>query len=380
MMKQTLASSLFVLGLSFALGSGQAFAADAPASPPPPPVFNSAEAPAAPVFNPTSDAPAGPTILPGDDANVGTVPQGQPGQEDKDYNAEKMSDSAVAAPSISDEQQIRNGMESAYDEYHSEDYETCGKTTSAILERFPKRKLFWVEYLNGLALEHQELYYPALKSYEAVLKDAPHSTYSNAAKFRIGLCQLKSGQANEAVFTLRDIIENNPRSEYRLQAYVHLGNLYRDRRKWDAAERIYRDIIRLYPETSWAWTSAFYLAETHSHRGDLEPAIRVYNNLVRDPEVPESLRAQARLRIGDLYLSDEKWLEALQTYRMALRDFSDVPGVAVTCEEKMRIATDGRKHSHLAYRQVRTGPHGLAEPEDEQYRLKQEQEKIPYQQ
>src|SRR6185295_17098929 len=132
--------------------------------------------------------------------------------------------------------------------------------------------------------------------------------YSNAASFRVGLCELKNGQEQEAIYTLREIIENNPRSEYRLQAYIHLGNLYRRSRDWRAAQRIYKDLIRLYPNTAWAYNSTMYLAETHAHQGHNETALRIYEKMQTDPSIPLTLRAQAQLRVGDLYLTDEKWL------------------------------------------------------------------------
>jgi tetratricopeptide (TPR) repeat protein len=224
------------------------------------------------------------------------------------------------------------------------------------------------------------MYVPAIEDYQKVKELAPRSTYSNASSFRIGICEAKSGQKTEAIYTLRDIIENNPRSEYRLQAYLHLGNLYRDTRDWKAASRIYKDLIRYYPNTSWAWTSTIYLAETYAHQSNIDGAIRVYQTMLRDPLVPVTLRAQAQLKIGDLYITDQRWLEAIQTYKQALRDFGKVPGVPITCEEKIKVATEGRRWGRVPYRQVKSGIRVYEAPEDENYRLKQQHEKVPYQQ
>lgn len=330
-----------------------------------PPPFVNADVAAAP-------AVAAPSVDPGSAVRT----QAEAPDPFKDNGSDQ---SSVAAPQISDEQQIKNAMEMAYQLYHAEDYDACAKATAAILERYPKKPLYWVRYLNGLSLEHQDLYLQAVDQYEKVKQEAARSTYANAAVFRIGLCQLKGGQEHEAVYTLRDIIENNPRSEYRLQAFVHLGNLYRRTHDWKAAQRIYKDIIKVYPKTSWAWTSTLYLAETHSNQGKNDVAIRVYEGLVRNREVPKTMRAQAQLRIGDLYIAEEQWLEALQTYRVALRDFSDVPGVAVTSEQKMEVATQGRKYGRLPYRAVRRGVTVNGAPADSDYRLKQQAEKVPYQ-
>jgi TolA-binding protein len=330
----------------------------------PPPPFVNAEAPPAPAL-----------VL--EQLDGGTVATGADGTEaDGTFNP---GGSSVAAPQISDEQQIKNAVEMAYQLYHAEDYENCGRATAAILERYPKMRLFWVRYLHALSLEHQDFYTKAIEQYELVRKEAPRSTYSNAASFRIGLCQSKSGQKEEAIYTLREIIENHPRSEYRLQAYLHLGNLYRQTRDWRAAQRIYRDIVRVYPRSSWAWTATLYLAETHSNQGRNETAIRVYEGLERNPDVPKTMRAQAQLRIGDLFIAEEKWLEALHTYRVALRDYSDVPGVAVTSEQKIAVATEGRRYGRVPYRKVNRGVRITEAPPDADYRLRQQQEKLPYQ-
>jgi tetratricopeptide (TPR) repeat protein len=137
-------------------------------------------------------------------------------------------------------------------------------------------------------------------------------------------------------------------------------------------------MIRYYPNTAWAWTSAFYLAETYAHQGKLDTAIKVYAALASNEQAPRNLRAQAQLRIGDLYITDQKWLEALQTYKHTLRDYNDIPGVAVTCEDKLKVATEGRRYGRVPYRQVKTGVHLSEAPPDEGYRLKQQQEKVPY--
>lgn len=348
-----------------ALGSGAGLLR-ADATQPPPPFVNP-DAPAAPMVNPV-------------DAATATAPEATPTADtSRDFNADQASASSVAAPSISDDQQIKNAMDMAYEMYHAEDYDSVCKATAAIMERFPKRNLYWVRYLNALSYEHQDLYRQALDQYQKVMEDAKHSTYSNASSFRIGLCQMKSGQTEEAIYTLRDIIENNPRSEYRLQAYLHLGNLYRQTRDWRSAARIYKDMIRYYHDTSWAWTSMLYLGETHAHQGDNNGAIHVYQALIRDEAAPITLKAQAKLRIGDLYINDQRWLEALQTYKEALRDYNKVPGVASSCEDKIEIATEGRKWGRVPYRQVKTGIRVTEAPEDENYRMKQEQEKVPYQ-
>jgi TolA-binding protein len=335
-----------------------------------------AAAPPPPFVNPDGFPPsaaAGPDGLPsapGAGINPAAAPTAAPTPAGVDLGA--MLDSSVPAPTISDDQQIKNAMDMAMELFHAEDYDSCAKATAALLDRYPKRKLYWVRYLEGLSLEHQDLYDQALDCYQQVLKDAPHTTYANAAAFRIGLCQMKSGDPDEAVYTLRDIIENNPHSEYRLQAYVHLGNLYRNIKDWESADRVYKDLIRFYPNSTWAWTSLMYLAEIDAHRGDDDGAIRDYQLLVDNPQAPDILRAQAMLSIGDLYISDQRWLEALQTYRYALRDFSDVPGVVSTCDEKIPIATDGRKFGRVPYRSVDTGPHIVDQPADENYLLKQE--------
>jgi tetratricopeptide (TPR) repeat protein len=357
------ALGLFVWALTAALN-----AAEAPA-PPPPPFINPDEAAGgAPSTNWTLNGGNPPASPP--------VGNGVPGG---DYVPQGSGSSTVAPPLLSDDQQIRNRMEGVYQLYHAEDYESAGKVLAQLIEAYPKRQLYWVRYVYALCLEHQDLYSLALEQYRKVIEMAPKSTYSNAAAFRVGLCELKNGQEQEAIYTLREIIENNPRSEYRLQAYIHLGNLYRRTRDWRAAQRIYKDLIRLYPNTSWAYNSTMYLAETHAHQGHNDTAVRIYQKMQTDPSIPLVLRAQAQLRVGDLFMTDQKWLEALEAYRIALRDYSKVPGVLTVAQEKMAIATEGRRSGRVPYRPI-TGPRlRTEEPPDAGYQLKQQQESVPYQ-
>jgi tetratricopeptide (TPR) repeat protein len=357
----------FALGLFvWALAGAPSLRAAEPPAPPPPPFINPDEAAGGTQSNnwALTGNPAPTPGAAGSDAAY--VPSGT-------------ENSKVAAPEITDDQKIKNRMDDAYQLYRAEDYENAGKTAAQLVETYPKRQLYWVHYVYALCLEHQDLYGRAVEEYQKVIVQAPKSTYSNASSFRIGLCELKNGQEQEAIYTLREIIENNPRSEYRLQAYVHLGNLYRRSRDWRAAQRIYKDLIHLYPNTSWAYNSTMYLAETHAHQGHNDTAVRIYERLQADTSVPISLRAQAQLRIGDLYLTDQKWLEASNAYRLALRDYAKVPGVLTVAEEKMAIATEGRRSGRLPYRPV-TGPRlRTEEPPDAGYQLKHQQESVPYQ-
>jgi uncharacterized protein YfaS (alpha-2-macroglobulin family) len=120
--------------------------------------------------------------------------------------------------------------------------------------------------------------------------------------------------------------------------------------------------------------------QAHAHQGNGEMDIKVYDNLVHQANAPLVMRANAQLRIGDLYITDQKWLEAIQTYKVALRDYSKVPGIAVTAEQKIEVATEGRKYGRLPYRPVKGGVRAITDsPADEDYRMKQQQEKVPYQ-
>ncbi len=285
----------------------------------------------------------------------------------------------LAAPQISEEAMIRNALDISYQLYHAEDYRAAAQSTSQILEKYPKRKLYWVRYLRALSLEHDGLLDLAIADYKKVRKDAPRSTYSNAATFRQGLCEMKMGLPTEAVFTFRDVIETHPRSEYRLQAYIHLGNLYRTQSNWKAATRIYKDVIRLYPDTSWAHTAMLYLAESYAYEGRYDRAIYVYQSLQQSKSAPVVFKAQAQLRIGEIHMKEKQWQDAISSFRMALRDYSEIPGLALTAEEKIALAQEGRRAGNVPYKTKSRGPSVQSgAPEDSAYRLKQEQEAIPY--
>jgi TolA-binding protein len=342
----------FILFVSVLIGSAALFAADAP----PPPSFN----------------PDGGTPIGGDPnhpEDKGELPSGPAGGGSAE----------VAAPQISEEQMIRNSLEVSYQLYHAEDYEACEKSTAAILDKYPKRKLYWVRYLDALCLEHQDLYDAAIDQFARVKKEAPRSTYAHAAAFRIGLCEIKAHRPGDAIYTLREIIDNDPRSQYRMQAYVHLGNLYRGQRDWKSAQKIYRDLMRLFPETSWAHTSMLYLAESFSYQGKPDKAIKVYEEMQHTTSVPMQYKAQAQLRIGELYMAQKQWEPAIAAFRAALRDYGDIPGLSITADEKIALAQEGRRSGSAPYRSGKNGPRVVNQaPEDESFRLKQQKEAVPY--
>jgi len=326
-----------------------------------------ADTPAPPSFNPDGGTPVGGD--PNHPEDKGDLPN---------YDAKGDEDSDLPAPQISEEQLIKNAMEIAYQLYHAEDYEACAKATSAILDKYPKRKLFWVHYLDALCLEHEDLYAQAVTEYELVKKEALHSTYAHAASFRIGLCDIRLHRNREAIYVLREIIETDPLSEYRLQAYIHLGNLYRQDRNWKSAENIYKDLIRLFPDTSWSHVSMLYLAECYAFSNESQRAIRIYTEMQHTKSVPIEFKAQAQLRIGEIYLGMENWQDAIGSFRIALRDYADIPGISTIAEEKIGMAQEGRRTGNVPYKTGHQPSAVIEGPEDEAYRLKQQNEALPY--
>ena len=236
-----------------------------------------------------------------------------------------------------------------------------------------------MRYLNALCMEHQALYEKAVEQYLLVKKEAPHSTYSNAACFRIAMCQMDLNETNDAIYTLHDIIDTNPRSEYRLQAYVHLGNLYRRSRHWKEAEHIYKDLYRLYPDTSWAYTAMLYLAESYAYEGKPGKAIDIYQGMQRTESVPVIFKAQAQLRIGEIHLNEKHWQESITAFRAALRDYSDVPGIELSAQEKISQAEESRRAGNVTYKNSKGPIQVISDsPTDRDYQMKQEKEVVPY--
>jgi TolA-binding protein len=249
-----------------------------------------------------------------------------------------------AAPQILEEQLIENSMDVAMGLYHAEDYAGVARVTRNILQSYPKRekKLYRTAYLLALAEEHSGQYADAVVNYLSVVKNKPNSGWSNAAQFRVGICQKAMGNDLEAINTFRDIIDFNPRSEYRLQAFVHLGSLYRSQGNWKPAVHIYRDMIRLYPCSEWSWLAMQYLAEAYQRQDKEDEARQLYRRFQQDPCTPRGYAAQAQLRIAEMYLNRGDYQEALNAYMQALDTYSDVPGIKVYAEEKAAQARQGR--------------------------------------
>lgn len=322
---------------------------------------------AAPSFNPSG----------------GTAVGGDPNHPDDkgelpNYDSSDDSDNGMAAPQISEEQLIENSLQVCQKLYHAEDYEGCAKATQIIIDKYPKRKLFWIHYLNALCQEHLEFYDRALSQYEEVKREAGHSTYAHAAQFRIALCLIHLHRRDEAVYTLREIIETDPLSEYRMQAFIHLGNIYREARRWKAAELIYRDLIRLYPGSTWANLSMFYLAECFAFSGETDRAIKVYQQMQVTESLPVEFKAQAQIRIGELYLKEKQWQNSIKAFRIALRDYDDVPGINVMAQQKIALAEDARRYGEVRYQPGQNPGAILQPPADEAFELKQQNEALPY--
>jgi len=238
-------SLLFALALlPFGLPAAEAKVA------PPPPSFSFESSTETSGVQAQAVAPAA-ALAPADSATEADTKLfgGTPGSAEDDGNM-------PAAPAISDEALIANSMEVAYQLYHAEDFQGAAQSCQQIIDRYTHKDLLNVRYLLALSHEHNRAYLEALSQYAYIIKHQPKSTFANAASFRVGLCHLAIGHVEEAVRTFRDIIDFNPKSEYRLQAFIHLGNVYRSQMAWRQCEVIYKDMIRLYPCSTWSATAS----------------------------------------------------------------------------------------------------------------------------
>ena len=289
---------------------------------PPPPEVNPAEIPgqaSAPAFSPEAS------------------PQSDQQEPPSSDNA-----SLPPAPQISEEQMIANSMDVAYQLYHAEDYEGTAQAAQQILDKYPKRNLYYVRYLLALCKEHTGYYREAIRNYQKVMKQEPNSSYSNAAAFRVGVCYGALDDVPDAVNAFRDIIDFNPKSEYRLQAYIFLGNLYKRQNQWEPAEHIYQDMMRLYPCSTWSSTAQQYLAEAYAHQGKSDLAMEIYRRMQFDNCVPRFMAAQAQLRIGDMLMGQQRYQDAMFAYHAAIQEYSGQPGVKLYAQQQMEAARRGR--------------------------------------
>jgi len=228
------------------------------------------------------------------------------------------------------------------------------RSLNRLIEEYPQSS--WrPEAQYRLATIHfqDQQYDEARSAYRQFLDTYPEHRLAPAAQYGIGDAHYNAGEMTEAVAAYRSVLEEHPQSSTANEAASSLFFALSAANQDDRAEEIISSIAQATPEANLTDRLQFSRAKAAFQSGESEKALRLFRSFVRtsssESYLPESyyylgllyadqdspteatnylqqlvkqypesdVLPDGALRLGDIYLKDEAYQKALETYRTA---------------------------------------------------------------
>lgn len=170
-----------------------------------------------------------------------------------------------------------------------------------------------VPYLTDARLRLADSYY-ALKRYgEAIrLYQRVADTGEDYALYQVAQAFYNAGDAFEAISAFRDLLTDQPDSNWREEAQYTLGYIYFQNQDYDQAIAEYQKLIQLHPNDPLAAKAQYGIGDALFNDGRLEEAVESYTRVLeRYPNSPFVADAAAGIQYALIGLNDQGRADAL---------------------------------------------------------------------
>ena len=145
------------------------------------------------------------------------------------------------------------------------------------------------------------------------------------AQFKESEALVRAYRPIKAAEVLQGMIAATKNDFYKQEALFRLGNIYMDMGQFDPnaytdAANAFDRLIKEYPDSNRLPLALQLTAQAKELSGQNAEAVSAYNAVYNSPVDTETKRA-ALEKMGDLYLSEEQWNKAIETYELYLANF-----------------------------------------------------------
>ncbi len=148
-----------------------------------------------------------------------------------------------------------------------------------------------IPYEQDARLRLADCYF-ALKRYEDAIQvyrqaDGPGTDY---ALYRAGEALNYAGRGDEALRSLRRLLEQYPDSRWRSQAQYRIADIFFQQQAYEDAQAAYRDFLETAPNHRLAPEAQYGIGDSYYNAGNMEEAVQAYRKVLE--QYPESSSAQ----------------------------------------------------------------------------------------
>jgi len=195
---------------------------------------------------------------------------------------------------------------------------------------------FFNLHKDSNAEQDKSLYYMALckfklQQYEAsqklcydFMKEYPVSLYRPKISFLLAKIEQNKNNKVQAIRAFLKVKSKYPKSKEAFSAQMNIAKIYTELERYDEAEDIYMDLLKNKHWKTEKVSIYFALAQLKEKEGKTDDSINYYKKIIFST-TDIDLIAKAQYSIAEIFLSQEKYEEALQKYNQILEKFSQLP-------------------------------------------------------
>ncbi|OPX25033.1 MAG: hypothetical protein B1H02_02270 [Candidatus Latescibacteria bacterium 4484_107] len=212
--------------------------------------------------------------------------------------------------------------------YYAGDYERARTEYLALLEKFPDTDTelrAQALYSAGQCSEDMKKIEEALETYHQVLSNYPRSYYAPICMLRVGRAAYDKGEYEAALEWYRKLVQDYPESEQVDVANYFSGLVLKKQGKNGEAIEAFNRVSKEAGEFYVVSQTEIALLYASDKKGD--EAEKTLMALLESVAGDEKLESQTHSRIAQVYLTQEKYLQAVEQYSIVIKRFPQSPYV-----------------------------------------------------
>ncbi len=181
-------------------------------------------------------------------------------------------------------------------------------------------------------------YHGAIEVYQSIVDNKPGTTDARAAQLAIGELYIEHiHQPEQGIKTYEAIIAEAPASDEAAEAHYRLGMHAYRHKDYDTAQTQFGTIVNQFPHLELSYNAQLMLAKSYEGRQNFEQAVQVYGNFAnRNPQsgrAPQALANKARIQRKILKNDDE----AIRTLQLLVRKYGKIESAESYVKEAKKV-------------------------------------------
>lgn len=164
--------------------------------------------------------------------------------------------------------------------------------------------------------EADHAYSKAVKGYRRIIDDYSGTSIAPLIKSYLASTYVSQGDLEKAIDIWQTILSEYPQTQIGTLSLFAIGETYtRQIKDLQKAIEVYEDFVARYPQSQIIKQAKFQIGKLYFLKRDFAKARAVFEELIKEYSQEKELCANAELSMAICYEGEEKWEEALRSYK-----------------------------------------------------------------